>query len=210
MSARTKFLFNLKSAFIAQGISLITSFAISLLLPRILSVSGYGYWQLFLFYSSYIGIFYFGLCEGIYLENGGKTWETIDKSEIATKIYLGFFMQVVIACCIVAYVLFSGDTEGRSFVLLSVAGMVVLSNTYGFLGTLFQALFASNGRLKNSVPCPAAWVDGTALHRLPDVHRGLSCCSRGRMRYLRLVCPGDFASKVDACPRCAYQFHKEL
>ncbi len=140
MSARTKFLFNLKSAFIAQGISLITSFAISLLLPRILSVSGYGYWQLFLFYSSYIGIFYFGLCEGIYLENGGKTWETIDKSEIATKIYLGFFMQVVIACCIVAYVLFSGDTEGRSFVLLSVAGMVVLSNTYGFLGTLFQAL----------------------------------------------------------------------
>ncbi|WP_455136844.1 lipopolysaccharide biosynthesis protein [Thermophilibacter sp.] len=140
MSTRSKFLYNLKSAFIAQGISLITSFAISLLLPRILSVSGYGYWQLFLFYSSYIGIFYFGLCEGIYLENGGKTWATIDRSEIAAKCYLGFFMQAVIACGIVVYVLLFGDMEGRSFVLLSVAGMAVLSNTYGFLGTFFQAL----------------------------------------------------------------------
>jgi hypothetical protein len=64
---------NIAVAFLAQGVSFFASIAMSLLVPKVLGVETYGYWQLFGFYASYSGFFMLGLNDGIYLIEGGKT-----------------------------------------------------------------------------------------------------------------------------------------
>lgn len=58
---------NLIYAFSAQGISLILSVLMSMIVPKLLGVEDYSYWQLFIFYIGYVGFSHFGLTDGIYL-----------------------------------------------------------------------------------------------------------------------------------------------
>jgi len=60
-------------------ISLIISALIVLVIPRIIGVEDYGYWQLYLFYSSYITFLTLGWNDGIYLRYGGEKYDNLDK-----------------------------------------------------------------------------------------------------------------------------------
>lgn len=70
---RAKFLSNLKFAFTAQLVSLTLSILLSLVAPKILGVEMYSFWQLFIFYTTYVNIFHFGISDGLYLRLGGKS-----------------------------------------------------------------------------------------------------------------------------------------
>ena len=59
---------NLFIAFFSQGVSLLASFLTTLILPKLVSVSDYGLWQLFIFYTTYAGVFHLGLDDGVYLK----------------------------------------------------------------------------------------------------------------------------------------------
>lgn len=59
---------NMVTAFAAQGVSFLASVAMSLIVPKVLGVETYGYWQLFVFYASYSGFFMLGLNDGVYLD----------------------------------------------------------------------------------------------------------------------------------------------
>ena len=58
---------NLSFAFIANLIGLITSSIITFILPKYLGVLQYSYYQLYLFYASYIGFLGLGWIDGFYL-----------------------------------------------------------------------------------------------------------------------------------------------
>ena len=68
---------NTMIAFAAQFISLSVSVVMSLLVPKIVGVADYGYWQLFMFYTTYSGFFHLGLNDGVYLINGGLSRDQI-------------------------------------------------------------------------------------------------------------------------------------
>ena len=69
---KKKFIGNLIYAFAAQGLSFALSVLMSIIVPKVLSLNDFGYWQLFIFYTSYVGFFHFGFNDGVYLLNGGK------------------------------------------------------------------------------------------------------------------------------------------
>ena len=77
---KNKFIKNLSFAIFAQIISLLSSFCVQFFAPKVLSVEEYAYWQLFLFYVSYINISRIGIIDGIYLKLGGKSREELDCS----------------------------------------------------------------------------------------------------------------------------------
>ena len=81
---------NTMIAFAAQFISLSVSVVMSLLVPKIVGVADYGYWQLFMFYTTYSGFFHLGLNDGVYLINGGLSRDEIDKSSIKSQ-YIWLF-----------------------------------------------------------------------------------------------------------------------
>ena len=70
---------NMLYAYVSQAVSTLIGMSFTLLIPKILGVEGYGYWQLIVFYATYLGIFYIGINDGLYLRNGGKELDEINK-----------------------------------------------------------------------------------------------------------------------------------
>lgn len=131
---------NIFIAFLAQGVSFLVSVVTALFVPKVLGVDDFGYLQLFLFYTSYYGVFLFGLCDGIYLLHGGDDRSQVDKREINSQFLVGFLMQLITCSVIVFSSIFFVEESQRAFVFCSFAVMMVISNMAGLLGYTFQAM----------------------------------------------------------------------
>ena len=131
---------NLLAAFAAQGVSFLASIATSLIVPKLLGVEEFGYWQLFVFYASYSGFFLFGLCDGIYLLNGGVRRDEIDKRGVNSQFLVGLCLVSLSGIVIGAIAFLTAQGEERAFVLLAFAAYMVVYNMSGLLGYTFQAM----------------------------------------------------------------------
>lgn len=131
---------NMGVAFASQGVGLCLSFVMGLLVPKVLGVEGYGYWQLFILYSSYAGLFQFGICDGVYLLNGGKRREELDLPSLHTQFVLMVCMQWVLGVVAVVGSLSFDFGPDRTFVLMATVCYVLVSNISGYLGYIFQAV----------------------------------------------------------------------
>lgn len=131
---------NMAAAFAAQGVSFLASIAMSLLVPKVLGVETYGYWQLFVFYASYSGFFMLGLNDGIYLIEGGNTRKEIDKRVVNSQFRFAMVLQLIVAVAIASVAFFKAPEEQRFFVLLAFALYTLLYNLSGYIGYVFQAM----------------------------------------------------------------------
>ena len=131
---------NAATAFLAQGVAMALSILQGLLVPKILGVEQYGYWQLFIFYQSYVGFFHLGLCDGLYLLRGGQRRSEIDKRSVNSQFVFGIFFQSLFALVIVAFALFGPQGPERSFVIFWTGVFLVIQNAATYLGYVFQAM----------------------------------------------------------------------
>ncbi|AZP05754.1 MATE family efflux transporter [Jeotgalibaca ciconiae] len=120
-------------------ISLVISTIVILVIPKLIGVEEYGYWQLFVFYSSYVGFLHFGWNDGIYLRYGGEEYESLDK-----KLFFSQFIQLVIvqACIgglIFLFSVFFVDDLNRSFIWKMVAVTLVVLNVRFMFFFILQA-----------------------------------------------------------------------
>lgn len=139
MSLR-KVLGNISAAMIAQIVSLTVSLCTSLLVPKVLGVSAFGYWQLFIFYFDFVGAFQFGLNDGVYLLKGGQRRSDLDKREISSEYFLAFIFQSLIAVAVIAVTVAMQPEVNRIFVLIACAVLMPLYNAACFLQYLLQAI----------------------------------------------------------------------
>lgn len=130
---------NFVYAFTAQFVSMCTSIVVSLLLPRILGVNQFAYWQLFVFLTTYTGLFHFGLSDGIYLRYGGKT-----RDEMPTDLLLPQLGIMTMWLSIISIIgtglifLFIHDFQ-RVFVWIIALLYMIVANAVWYLGYIFQA-----------------------------------------------------------------------
>lgn len=131
---------NLLAAFAAQGAAVGASLLTTLLLPKVLGVSEYGYWQLFIFYCSYAGLFHFGISEGVYLLNGGKLREELDLASLKSQLVISVVLQL---CFIFGVLILVNNTvtdSNRFIIFISTAIYIILNNTSYYLGYIFQSI----------------------------------------------------------------------
>lgn len=117
-----------------NGISLAISAIVVLVVPKLIGIEEYGYWQLYLFYTSYVGFLHFGWNDGIYLRYGGKEYRDLDKQLLFSQFYMLAALQIVIAIiiCLVTMVYVHG--EARVFILYMTAmNMIAINVRYFFL-----------------------------------------------------------------------------
>lgn len=131
---------NFSVALLAQLASLLTSVFITFLVPKFLNVSEFGYWQLFIFYSSYAGLLTFGLNDGVYLRAGGMSRLSIDKRRVGSQFYFCCVMQLCFSLAILAGAWLAVADPSRREVCLALGLYTIVFNLSGFLGYLFQAL----------------------------------------------------------------------
>ena len=136
---KTRFAKNVAVAFAAQTISLITSVLTSLLIPKLLGVEQFSYWQLFIFYSGYVGFFHFGLSDGIYLRYGGKELNELNKPLIGSQYRLMMLWQAVLCILLLPVAFFSTASVERRTVWICIAAYLLLANTCWFWGYVYQA-----------------------------------------------------------------------
>lgn len=131
---------NIGTAFLAQGVAMLLSIIQTLLVPRLLGTTQYGYWQLFIFYQGYVGFAHLGLNDGIYLVKGGQPRDVINKRSVMSQFVFGVCFQLVFALAIVLLACNGGFGPDREFVIACTGIFLMVQNAANFLSYLLQTM----------------------------------------------------------------------
>lgn len=131
---------NVKVAFLAQGVSMALSATQSLIVPKLLGVEEYGYWQLYIFYVGYVGFFHFGLNDGVYLLKGGESRSIIDKISVNSQFVFSLVYETLTALCILAIGIVGDFDKSRTFVIACTAVCLVVQNAASYFAYVLQAM----------------------------------------------------------------------
>lgn len=130
---------NFSYAFAAQGVALAVGSVTNLILPRVLGAEDFSWWQLFVFYATYIPCLALGLNDGVYLRWGGKTREELDLAVLRSQFWVGAAFQLVLAMALGGVVSLAVADLRRRAILLAVLVYFWLYSCHNHLGYLFQA-----------------------------------------------------------------------
>ncbi|WP_273729615.1 hypothetical protein [Leuconostoc mesenteroides] len=118
-------------------LSLLISIIIVLVVPKLIGVLDYGYWQIFTFYAGYVGILHFGLLDGIYLRYGGIYYSDLDKG----KMYSQFCILMCFEFLFASILFVSGliiKKPNFSFIMVSLSIYLLIYMSQSFLKYILQ------------------------------------------------------------------------
>ena len=119
-------------------ISFIVSTLVILIVPKLIGVENYGYWQLYLFYATYVGLLHFGWNDGIYLRFGGDEYNKLDKRLFFSQFMQLLITQIVIGILIFLLALIIFKDINKEFIFQIVALVLIISNTRLMLLNILQ------------------------------------------------------------------------
>lgn len=121
--------------FMVLGISVI----LNLVVPKYLGITDYGYWQLYVFYLSYVGFFHLGWIDGIYLKIGGEEYDNLNKKSLGAQFYYLFLFQFLLASLIVIFSFLFVSNHNKQIVWLATAVMLIVYNLRSFILFILQS-----------------------------------------------------------------------
>lgn len=127
-------------AMLAQIVSLCLSVFMSFYVSKYMSIKSYGYYQLFLFYSTYVGILQFGTSEGIYLLNGGKEYKDIDKEKMLLLFRNVFFIMISFSIIILPLIHCFVNDDNKKFVCSIILIYAIVYFCVTYFGYILQAV----------------------------------------------------------------------
>lgn len=122
------FVKNFSYTVISNLFSLITSTILIVIIPRFVSIEDYGYWQLYIFYSSFISYMSLGLTDGAYLRYGGREYKDLYKPIFVSQYWFLVVFSIVMNFSItVIYGLNSMDPNKSVVVFLAcLTGVIIV------------------------------------------------------------------------------------
>ena len=133
------FIKNFSYTLFSNLVSLLISALVVLVVPKLIGVEEYGYWQLYLFYTSYVGFLHFGWNDGVYLRCGGKDYDKIDKKLLFSQYHMLVISQLLIGMSIALLAVFFVRDPERMFIFQMTALCLVIVNSRYMLLFLLQA-----------------------------------------------------------------------
>lgn len=123
---------NLYYTVAANFITLAISVLLNLFVPKLLGVKDYSYWQLYVFYASYVGFLHFGWVDGIYLKIGGSEYEDLDKKSLGSQFWYLMIMEVIISTFIIVGSIITGSSSNKSLILVltAIVSVVTIAKTF--------------------------------------------------------------------------------
>lgn len=130
---------NLSYIFLTNFVSLGLSTLLTFIVPKIIGINEFSYWQLYVFYSSYVGLLHLGLPDGVYLLLGGKEYQEIDKQKYGILFLTYAIFQLLTTLVIfVIYQSFFFNSD-KYFVVISTLIIMVILNLRIYLLYILQA-----------------------------------------------------------------------
>lgn len=118
------------SNLIKMLVTLLTTFII----PMVLTVENYGYYKLYVFYASYVGISHLGFCDGVYLKYGGIDIDKVNKREVSSEWSSLLSYEAFVAIAIVAVGIIKHD-----FIIICLGVTAVPTVLFTFYTYVYQA-----------------------------------------------------------------------
>ncbi|MEG1151127.1 MAG: hypothetical protein RSD51_03475 [Malacoplasma sp.] len=134
---KEKFIGNAKIAMVSQIIVLTLGIVKSLLIPITLSVSGYGYWQIYMFYLPYIGFCYLGYNDGIYLRYGKYDKDDLPYEKLRSSVIL-FLLLLFIECMIIIPLCLGISDSNKQLAIIFVLLNIPIQGIYGTIIYILQ------------------------------------------------------------------------
>lgn len=113
------FIKNVIYAVSANVSRILTTLILTLVLPRLMTVEDYSYWQLYCFYGVYLAYSSLGWCEGTYLKYAGKTSDELDGQKMSAQFWLLCIYEILF--CVLFFLVFypkmGGNLKGIALTL---------------------------------------------------------------------------------------------
>ena len=122
---------------------LLSGVLVGFLLPKIIGVTGYGYYKTYTLYATYVGMFHFGISDGIYLKYGGTNYEDLNRSKFRYYTRLFSCTELVLSILLASVSIMLLENENR-FIFLFLSIYLVFHN----LTNYFQVISQSTSRFK--------------------------------------------------------------
>ncbi|WP_341348337.1 hypothetical protein [Paenibacillus sp. FSL H3-0469] len=135
----SKIIKNFSYTLTSNLISMLISVLMVLFIPKIINLGDYSYWQLFIFYTSYVGLFNIGWVEGVYLKYGGLKYSDLNKRIFSTQFWYFTIYIAVISLILVLYIYARMDNFDKKFIMYMVSIYILLTVPRGFLLFVLQA-----------------------------------------------------------------------
>jgi len=119
--------------------SFIVSTLVTLIVPKLIGIEEYGYWQLYLFYSSYLGFLHFGWVDGIYLRYGGEEYDNLDRKLFFSQFTMLLLSQLLIGVILLVLTVLFVSNIDKKFIFKTIAFVLVLVNIRTMLLYILQA-----------------------------------------------------------------------
>lgn len=154
---------NFSYAFAAQGVALAVGCVTNLLLPRVLGAEDFSWWQLFVFYATYIPCLALGLNDGVWLRYGGKDKTQLDLSVLRSQFWVGAAFQIGLAAVLGLAVMLGTGNPYRRDILLAALAYFCFYTCHNHLGYLFQARGETDVYSKSLMLNKLAYLGGQCL-----------------------------------------------
>lgn len=142
---------SISASVLANGVNMMFSVLLVLVVPKAVGVVEYSYWQLYTFYASYVGFFHFGWADGIYLKFGGKNYDDLDEKYFNTQFWLLFFMEVIIAIAMVGLASICISDSNKTFIISMIGVCCILQLPRVLLQYLMQTTNRITEYAKNQI-----------------------------------------------------------
>lgn len=134
---------NFSYTFASNLVSIIISIATMFLLPKYLSTTEYGAWQVYGFYLGYVGFFHFGWLDGIFLRYGGMYYDQLNKPMLKSQFLLLGLIEAFFALLFIM----GFKNYGINGELLHIFLMVGISGIIVLLFTMLQFILQMTNRI---------------------------------------------------------------
>ncbi|MFD2306494.1 lipopolysaccharide biosynthesis protein [Enterococcus termitis] len=121
--------------FATLGISVL----LNLFVPKLLGVREYSYWQLYVFYSSYVGFFHLGWIDGIYLKIGGEEYDQLDKRNLGSQFWYLAFFETIVSSVVILWAFFFLPPSNKTLILILTAVVSLITIAKTFILFIFQS-----------------------------------------------------------------------
>lgn len=128
---------NILGVAISNCTVILSGIFIAFLVPKLMSVEGYGYYKSFTLYSTYIGLFSLGIIDGIVLEYGGKDYNELDRP-LFRSLFQWYIIIHLFFSVILLTISFVFDLGEYRFIIIIIAVNMIVSNITGYYQQISQ------------------------------------------------------------------------
>lgn len=121
--------------FLVLGISVL----LNLFVPKFIGVEEYSYWQIYVFYSSYVGFLHFGWLDGIYLKIGGKEYDDLDHGNLGSQFWYLFIFEIFLSIALLFSIVLFSSSSTNAIILSLTAFVSIIRNCNTFILYIFQS-----------------------------------------------------------------------